>query len=272
VLGKEAAKVFNFRFGVRAAGNVPAENDVEGWLKLKNVLFQEHSLAETSRKFGINEKQLGDALEQARAKLDAVRRLRPRPPTDTKVVTAWNALMISALAEAGAVLEEPRYLEAANRAANFLQAKLYSPASGRLKRRYGGGTSGIPGYASDYAFLIQGLLDLYEASFDVRRITWALSLQESQNRLFWDSQSGGYYSGEPDRFVVLRTRESYDSSEPSANSVAAMNLFRLWQITGQQKWKSYADKTLAAFSQPLQEVPETLPLMAAALDFSLGQH
>jgi len=178
--------------------------------------------------------------------------------------------MISALAKGSQALDEPKYLDVANRAKSFLQSHVYQPASGKLKRRYRAGSAEIDGYLDDYAFLTQGLLDLYEASFDVRLLSWAVQLQQAQDRLFWDEKQGGYFttSGQ-DRSILLRTREAYDSVEPSPNSVAAMNLLRVWQITDQQSYKDKADKTLAAFGAGLEQRPEAMPYMMSAFAFSL---
>jgi uncharacterized protein YyaL (SSP411 family) len=198
--------------------------------------------------------------------------MRPTPPVDAKIITSWNGLMISALAKASQVLDEPKYLEAADRAKSFLEAHAYQPSPGKLKRRYRAGSADIAGYLDDYAFLNQGLLDLYEASFDVRLLSWAIRLQETQDRLFWDQKQGGYFttSGQ-DRSILLRTRQAYDGVEPSPNSVAAMNLLRLWQITDQQSYRDNADKTLATFSPGLEQRPEAMPYMMSALGFSLAK-
>jgi uncharacterized protein YyaL (SSP411 family) len=272
-LGPEAAAIFNFRYSVKPEGNVPPQQDIEGWLKGKNVLYEEHSLANTAKKFNKSEADAQRTLDQARQKLFTARALRPRPPTDTKVITAWNGLMISALARASQVLNEPRYLEAASKDASFVEAQLYDFKTGKLKRRYREGSVQIDGYLDDYAFLIQGLLDLYEASFDIRLVSWAIKLEETQDQLFWDAQQGGYFTTTgKDSSILLRSREAYDSAEPSPNSVGALNLLRLWQITDRQKFKDYADKTLAAFSSQLDKAPESMPYMAAALDFSVARH
>jgi len=272
LLGKETASIFNFRYGVDAGGNVPSRQDIEGWLKGKNVLNESHSLGETAKKFGKTETQTSQILNDAKQQLFARRSMRPPPPMDTKIITSWNGLMISALAKASQVLDEPKYLEAANRAKLFLQTHVSQPNPGKLKRRYRAGSADIDGYLDDYAFLNQGLLDLYEASFDVRLLSWAIRLQETQDRLFWDQKQGGYFttSGQ-DRSILLRTREAYDGVEPSPNSVAAMNLLRLWQITAQQSYKDKADKTLAAFGPGVEQRPEAMPYMMAALDFSLAK-
>jgi uncharacterized protein len=272
VLGKEAASIFNFCYGVEAGGNVPSGQGIEGWLKGKNVLYESHSLGDGAKKFGKTDAQISQILTDAKQKLFAYRSLRPTPPVDTKIITSWNGLMISALAKASQVLDEPRYLEAGNRAKSFLEAHLYQAASGKLKRRYRAGSAEIDGFLDDYTFLNQGLLDLYEASFDVQLLSWATRLQQTQDHLFWDVNQGGYFttSGR-DQSILLRTREAYDGVEPSPNSVAAMNLLRLWQITDQADYKSKADKTLVAFGSGLEQRPEAMPYMISALGFGLAK-
>ncbi len=273
VSGNEAASIFEFRYGAEAGGNVPSGQDIEGWLKGKNVLYESHSLAETAKKFGKTEAQASQILNDAKQKLFTQRSLRPRPPVDTKIITSWNGLMISALAKASEALDEPKYLEAANRAKSFLQAHAYQPSAGKLKRRYRAGSADIDGYLDDYTFLTQGLLDLYEASFDVRLLSLAVQLQQAQDRLFWDEKQGAYFttSGQ-DGSILLRTGEAYDGVEPSPNSVGAMNLLRLWQLTDKQEYKDKADRTLAAFGSGLEQRPEAMPYMMSALDFSLAKH
>jgi len=272
ILGKETASVFDFRYGVEAGGNVPPEQDIEGSLKGRSVLYESHSLPETAKKFGKTEAQISQILDEAKQKLSIQRYRRPRPPIDTKIITSWNGLMISALSRASQILCEPKYLEAANRAESFLRVHVYRPGSGRLKRRYRAGSADIDGYLDDYAFLNQGLLDLYEASFNVRLLSWAIELQQTQDRLFWDQKQGAYFttSGQ-DRSILMRTRDAYDSVEPSANSVAAMNLLRLWQITDQQSYKDKADRTIAAFGPRLEQRPEAMPYLMSAFDLSLAK-
>ena len=129
--------------------------------------------------------------------------------------------MISAFARGAQVLDDPIYLEAATRAATFLRTHLYDERRKILFRNYREGRSAVEGFADDYAFLIQGLLDLYEASFDVGWLRFALELQETQDRLFWDAERGGYFSGAGnDSSILLRLKEDNDSAEPAASSVA----------------------------------------------------
>ncbi len=269
ILGNDVAAVFIFYYGVDPSGNVPPRQDIQGELRGKNILIVQHSLAETAKKFGQTEKSTSDLLATARQKLFRVRSHRPRPLRDDKVLTAWNGLMISALARAGQVLPEPRYLQAAEAAAQFLWTKLYDEQGASLKRRYRTGSADIAGFVDDYAFLIQGLIDLYEATFDVRWLTWAVRLQEKQDALFWDSKQGGYFSTTGnDPALLLRMRDAYDGAEPSPNSVAALNLLRLWQMTDREKWREMALKTFTAFGQRLADLPQAVPQLVAAFDFS----
>ena len=272
VLAPDTAAVFDFTYGVESSGNVPPERDFQGEFRNKNVLVMRHSLAETAQKFGKSEPEVRRVLNGARQKLFAARSRRPHPPLDDKVLTAWNGLMISALARASQVFEEPRYLTAAESAARFVQVKLYDSKKGHLRRRYRAGETAVNGFVDDYDFLVQGLIDLYEASFDVRWLSWAIQLEGKQDELFWDSKNGGYFTTSgADPAILMQTREDYDGAEPSPNSVAAMNLLRLWQMTDRKDWHDKAEKTFAIFGNRLQEFPQALPQLVAALDFSLSK-
>ncbi len=269
ILGAEMAAIFNFHYGVEPSGNVPAQQDIQGELRGKNILIVRHTLAETAKRFGQPEKATEEVLAAARQKLFQARSQRPRPPLDDKVLTAWNGLMISAFARAGQVLPEPRYRQAAEAAAQFVWSKLYDEKNGVLQRRFRAGRAAIDGFVDDYAFLIQGLLDLYEVSFDVRWLTWAVRLQEKQDALFWESKSGGYFSTTgKDPHLLLRMRDAYDGAEPSPNSIAALNLLRLWQMTDRGVWREMAQKTFTAFGRELTDAPQAVPQLAAAFDFS----
>jgi len=184
-------------------------------------------------------------------------------------VTAWNALAVSALARAGQVFEEPRYLAAAEETAKFLEEYCYDAASGRLWRSYRGASATMPAVLDDYTDLIAGLIDLYQAGFDVHWLNWAAQLQQKQDELFEDAAQGGYFdTSTSDTALLARTREAYDSAEPSPNSTAAMNLLRLAQMTGRTEWRDKAAKTLAAFGGRLATNPEQLPALASALDLA----
>src|SRR6266496_976234 len=229
-LGDDSA-VFKFHYGVQPHGNAPEGSDPQDEFRGKNILIQRHTIAETAQHFKKNEDQVRDSLAHSRAKLLSIRNNRPRPHLDDKIIAAWNGLMISAFARATQVLDEPRYLEIATRAAKFFRTNLYEEKSKMLYRNYRGGRGDIEGFADDYAFVIRGLLDLYGASFDIEWLKLAAQLQETQDHLFFDEKNGGYFSTSgKDESVFLRMKDDNDGAEPAASSVAALNLFRLSQI------------------------------------------
>ncbi len=270
-LGRKNAALFDFAYGVEANGNVPPQQDIRGELAGKNVLYTPRTIAETAKHFGLGESEVSARLAAARKKLLEVRSQRPRPPLDDKIVTAWNGWMISSLARASQALEEPRYLAAAQAAAVFVETHLEEKSSGRLRRSYRAGEATAEGVLDDYTDLIGGLLDLYQAGFDVHWLAWAVSLEEKQDQLFWDTRQGGYFdASQSDPHLLARTRESYDGAEPSPNSMAAMNLLRLTQITDRAGWRTKAEKAFEAFSHILGTNPEALPALASALDFRIA--
>lgn len=272
ILGDNRAALFNFHYGVEPSGNVPAQQDIQGELKGKNVLIVRHTLAETAAKFKRSESDVLAALDEAREKLAAARAGRPRPSLDDKVLVAWNGLMISAFARAAQVLDEPRYLAAARAAAGFIKPRMYDASTNLLKRRYRDGHVDIDAVLEDYAFLIQGLLDLYETSFELKWLSWAVRLQEQQDTLFWDNKAGGYFSTRPQAsHILVRMKDDYDGAEPSPNSVAAMNLLRLWQMTDRQELRKKADATFAALADRLGPQGAAVPQLVAAFDFSLSK-
>jgi len=269
LVGAPAADWFAYRYGIEEAGNV--SSDPHGEFGGRNILYQAHTIEETARKFGREVDEVRTALAQAARVLLEARSARPRPQLDDKVLTAWNGLMISACALGGAALDEPRYAEAARRAAEFIAGRLYDPATGLLLRRYRQGEAAIPGFLDDYAMLAQGLLDLYEAQFDPRWLELALRLIEKARKLFEDSAAGGFFGSAPDSGLVIRVKEDYDGAEPSGNSVMAMNLLRLAAIANRPDLREAAEKTLAAFASRLAAAPVTLPQMLGALEFHLGE-
>ena len=180
--------------------------------------------------------------------------------------------MISAYARAAQILDDPRYLETANRAAKSLRANSLRRENKLLFRSFREGRGNVEGFADDYAFVIQGLLDLYEASFDVEWLKFALELQETQDRLFFDEKAGGYFctSGK-DKSVVLRMKDDNDSAEPAASSVAALNLLRLAQLRNDKKFEDRGRKTINAFAATINHFASAMPQFLVALDFSLSK-
>ena len=266
-LGGDAA-FFCAHYGVKPAGNVA--HDPQNEFTGKNVLQQQRPLARTAQDCGLTPEAAVAKLLAAHETLRVLRERRPRPHRDEKILTAWNGLMISALARGAAVLGEPERLAAATRAAEFLQAELWDEAGGTLYRSWLDGRGDIPGFAEDYAYLVQGLLDLYEAGFDLRWLQWAVRLQERMDALFGDTERGGYFNSRADdASVVVRLKEDYDGAEPAPNSVAAMNLIRLDWMLGLPGAKARALATLEAFRAQWSAHPHALPQMLCALELAL---
>ncbi|MEP7015159.1 MAG: thioredoxin domain-containing protein [Verrucomicrobiota bacterium] len=271
VLGP-AANLFKFHYGVQPSGNAPEGSDPHGEFHGKNILIERHTIAETAHHFKKAEDEVRQSLKSSRDNLLVIRNERPRPHLDDKVIAAWNGLMISAYAHAAQVLDEPRYLESASRAANFVREKLYDSSRKILHRNYREGRSDIEAFADDYAFVIQGLLDLYEASFEVEWLAFAIELQETQDRLFFDEKNGGYFSTSgKDKSVVLRMKDDNDSAEPAASSVAAVNLLRLAQFLDDKPMADRGKKTIDAFTSTLSHFASAMPEMLVALDFSVNK-
>jgi hypothetical protein len=268
----DIAEIFAFHYGVQPHGNAPEGSDPQDEFRGQNTLIERHTIAETAKHFGKTEGEMRKLLAQGREKLFSIRARRPRPHLDDKIIAAWNGLMISAYARGAQVLDEPRYLEIATRAAKFLRTNLYEEKRKLLYRNYRGGRSDIEGFADDYAFMIQGLLDLYEASFDVEWLKFAVELQETQDRLFFDEKNGGYFStsGE-DKSVFLRMKDDNDGAEPAASSVAALNLLRLAQFHDDKQRSERARKTIDAFATTLSHFPSAIPQMLVALDAALSK-
>ena len=268
----DSTEVFDFHYGVQAHGNAPEGSDPHDEFRGKNILIERHTIAETAERLKKSEQEIRDSLAKSRQKLFVLRSTRPRPHLDDKIIAAWNGLMISAYARAAQVLNDSRYLEIATRAANFLRANLSDPSRKILYRNYREGRSDVEAFADDYAFVIQGLLDLYEASFDVEWLRFANELQETQDRLFFDEKNGGFFSTSgKEESVFLRMKDDNDGAEPAASSVAALNLLRLSQIRNEQSMSDRAKKTIGAFATTLSHFPSAMPQLLVALDYSLSK-
>jgi hypothetical protein len=264
---KELEAIVSFAYGVKTEGN--AMNDPHGEFTGRNILMQEVTVEDTAVKFGKTEAEIRRVLDEARGRLYLARSGRPRPFLDDKILTAWNGLMVSALAKGYRALRHEPYLAAAKKAAGFVLETLYDRKNGRLLRRYRDGSAAIAGKAEDYAFFVQALIDLYEASFDTHYLQTALELMEQQHTLFYDALHGGYFStAVDDNTVPMRQKESYDGAEPSANSITALNLLRLGEMTGKEDLSMHAEEIFTAFGTTLVEQSHALPQMLVALDFA----
>jgi hypothetical protein len=247
VLNEEEARL------VRQYYKASAEGNFEG----RNILHTEPGPSTISRQ-----------LQAARDKLYAARLKRPPPLRDEKILTAWNGLMISAHAFAALVLDEDDYARRAERAADFLLTNLRR--DGRLLRRHMGGEARHDGYLDDYAFLISGLLDLYEATGNLRWLREAVALDRVLEENYEDGENGGFFMTSDDHEELLaREKPNSDGAEPSGNSVALLNLVRLHEFTTSDAYRQRAVKALRAFQPILAARPAALSEMLLALDFHL---
>jgi uncharacterized protein YyaL (SSP411 family) len=264
VLGGDA-EVFIARYGVRPDGNAPF--DPQNEFVQKNLLYTARPLEEIAASTGLSVAEVEASLRRGREALHARRALRPRPHLDDKVLTAWNGLMIAAFARAARVLDGgARFLDDARRAATFVQSKLWDPAAGVLLRRYRKGEAGVEGYAEDYAYLVFGLLELFQTDGDPRWLEWAHALQERQNALFWDPVEGGWFSTTgKDESVLLRLKEDYDGAEPAASSIAVLNLLTLAHLSANTDADGQVALTLGHFAGRAAQSGRTVPMMLAAL-------
>lgn len=267
-LGKENADIFSYAFGVQSGGNAP--QDPQGEFKNKNILYLAHDLKETAQKFRRTPVEIESILKNSKAKLFTIRSKRPRPSLDDKVLTDWNGLMISSLAFGSRVLDEPRYRDAAQKAADFIIRNMKRSDS-RLMHRFRSKDVTITGFIDDYAFFSEGLLDLYEATFDPRYLEEAKSLSGEMHELFWDDSGDGFFfTGKDGEELISRTKEFYDGAVPSGNSVAALVLLRLGRLTMDNQFETWARQALDAFSSQISQVPAEYPQMLIALDFAIG--
>lgn len=207
-------------------------------------------------------------MEGCRRKLFSYRDARVHPYKDDKVLTAWNGLMIAAMAMGGKILGEKRYTEAAEKAVQFIHSKLVRE-DGRLMARYRDGEAAYPGYVDDYAFLIWGLIELYETTFNPDHLQKALELNDDLLRLFWDEENGGLFLyGSDSEQLITRPKEIYDGATPSGNSVATFNFLRLARLTGRHELEDKAQKQFKAFGRDISRVPRGYSFSITALLFS----
>ncbi len=261
VLGKDDGDAFCEYYGVSPGGNF------EGG---RSVLSVAATAEEVAKRLGATPERVELAVERGRQALLEARRRRSRPSVDDKVLASWNGLMISGLACSFQALQDDRYLLAASKAAEFILGRLVKKGrSPMLLRRYRDGEAAIDGNLEDYAFLAGGLLDLYEASFDSRWMTAALGLADEMVALFWDAGEGGFLMAPPGRGLVS-IKEGYDGPTPSGNSVAALDLLRLAEFTGNRDYREMAEGTLGLFAEGMEASPTGHLEMLAAVEFSLG--
>jgi uncharacterized protein YyaL (SSP411 family) len=260
-LGTDAAAVVAAYFDVTEAGTFEHG---------ESVLHVSTTLPEMAEKFGRTEDEIRALLTESLRKLFAVRARRRRPHLDDKVLTAWNGLMISALSQAAQALGDDSFLSAARAAADFILGTLWDAETRTLTRRYRDGEAAVDGFLDDHAFFTGGLLDLYEASLEPRYLTAAVEIAAAMMDKFHDAEAGGFYfTADSAPAGMARRKDDYDGAEPSGNSMAALVLFRLAEMTGNSRWRDAAEGTVRAVSGILSAHPETMPAMLGALDAML---
>lgn len=269
VLEPSEAALAAFVFDIRDDGNVSA--DPHGVFAGTNILHFLRTTSETADQFRMTEADVAASLVRVRRKLFDARSRRTRPGLDDKVLTSWNGLMISAFARAYQVTRDPAHLAAAVRAANFIADALVDAESGRLLHRNRAGESRFDAMLEDYAFMIQGSLDLYEASFDVRWLRHAIAWTEDQIKLFADEETGGFYDDRSAELAQLvRTKEWHDGATPSGNSTAVINLLRLSAMLHDERYRDTADRSLRLFSSWMERAPHGSAQWLSALEYRLA--
>jgi len=268
ILGKDTAEIFNYYFNVEENGN--ALHDQFGEFTGKNILYILYTIEETANRYKKSPKEIKNILEDAKQKLFDVRSKRPRPFLDDKILVDWNGLMISSLAFGGRVLNDSRYIKAAEKSAKFLLKELLQE-DGKLLHRWRDGQAAIDGTIEDYAFFIHGLLDLYEATFNIEYLKTSKVLAHNMIDLFWDDASGGFFfTATTAERLIVRQKDVYDGAIPSGNSFAALDLIRLSKFTMEKEFEEKANELLRVFSTMISQMPTGYAQMLIALDFVLG--
>ncbi|MFH2012020.1 MAG: thioredoxin domain-containing protein [Pseudomonadota bacterium] len=260
-LGHETGDLFCRFYGISDAGNF------EDGQSIPHISITPETFAKQEN---MDLDELETILEDARKRLFTVRDKRVRPFKDDKILTSWNGLMIASLAKGYKVFGDQDYINAAKKASSFILGKL-KKKNGRLFRRYRQGDVSYPAYLDDYAALVWGLIELYEATFDASYLEEAVSLNKDMIELFWDnSKSGFYFTGEDNEILIARAKEIYDGAIPSGNSVATLNLLRLARMTGNTDLEKKADQLAEAFSSHVTVMPMGYSQFLNALDFMVG--
>jgi uncharacterized protein len=259
LLGDDDARLFCRYFDVSEAGNFEGQS----------ILHVDDEIEAIARLMGVTAERLAEVVERGKNVLFAVREKRIKPHRDEKMLTAWNALMLRSFAEAGRVLERKDYLDVAIKNADFLLTKLQR--DGRLLRTYKDGESKLNAYLEDYAYLIDGLLALYEATFDLRWFEEAQRLGETMSEKFWDGEAGAFFFTSSDHEqLITRTKDFYDNAIPSGNSVAAHVLLRLSLFTGEERYRRLAEEVLNLLKNVVVRAPSAFGHILCAYDLYLA--
>ncbi len=256
LLGADDAAVVSSVYGVTQGGNFAG----------RNILHRVKRDRDAAAELGISRTRVAEVLANARRVLYDARASRPPPIRDEKIITAWNGMMITAFARAGWMLDDARYAGLAVRASRFVLERMRA-ADGSLLRTYRGTKKDSPSFLDDYASLVGACIDVYQLTGDSSWLQRAVELQGEQDARFLDAEGGGYFltpsGGEP---LLVREKPAYDGAVPSGNSIAAQNLLRLYDFTGDAKWRSRAERLFASLGLRVTRSPVGYPSLLVALD------
>ena len=268
VLSPEETELVTKVFNLKEEGNF--EEEIRGKKTGTNILYMTQPMGALVSELKIPKEELESRVKSAREKLLEARMMRKKPARDDKILTDWNGLMIFALAKGYQIFGEEKYLKAAEKAADFILKTLYIPGK-RLLHRYRAGSAGIFGTADDYAFLIHGLIELYESGFELRYLKAALCLNKELLDHFWDPVNGGlFFTANDSESLILRKKEFADTAIPSGNSIEMLNLLRLSRITANPELEDTAYGLERAFSKLIRKIPAGYTQCLSALDFGMG--
>jgi len=257
ILSDEEFKYVSKHFNIKRNDNFPEGNG-------KNIFYLSNDGSD------IPAIDTGQGFEYGMSKLFSARKKRIHPGKDDKILTDWNGLMIAAFARASQVFDEPEYAKAAGAASNFILSKMRFE-NGRLYHRYRDGETAISGFLDDHAFFIWGLIELYEATFEVRYLKAAIEINNDLLKHFWDNEKGGFFITSDDgEEMLVRKKDIYDGAVPSGNSVAMLNLLRLARITGDPQLEQKTQDMGRSFSGIIAQSPAAYTMFMTALDFAFG--
>ncbi|HKP85690.1 MAG TPA: thioredoxin domain-containing protein [Blastocatellia bacterium] len=261
VLGEEDGEIFCEFFDVTAHGNFEHGT---------SILNTPRPLADFAKEKGRDVEELRRKIDAGKKRLFHAREGRVRPGRDEKSLAAWNGLMLTAFAEAASILGRDDYREIAVRNAEFILGKLTE--GGRLLRTYKDGKAKLNAYLEDYAYVVEALLALYEATFELKYFAEARELADTMIAKFWDSNEGGFFFTSDDHEeLIARTKDYFDNATPSGNSVAAMALLKLGLMTGEQDYQRFATVILRTMRQAMSRYPSAFGYLLSALDFYLSE-
>ncbi|MFC2947304.1 thioredoxin domain-containing protein [Virgibacillus sediminis] len=258
VLDEDLASLYAETYNIRPQGNFEGKN-------IPNLIGRD--LGEQATASGLSLDELEDQLEKARQKLLNAREKRIYPHVDDKVLSGWNGMMIASLAKAGKAFGNQQYIQMAKKALQFVEDKLFEGQ--RLMARYRDGETKYKAYIDDYAFLLWGYIEMYEATFSADYLNKAGKLAAQMIELFWDKKSGGFYfSGRDGEQLIAEDKEIYDGAIPSGNSVAAVMLTRLGHLTGETDFLDKADEMYSTFYEDINRMPSASPYFLQSLQLT----